>query len=221
MNQTSAESVETKQTLIHTFVNLLKICHPFMPFVTEELNNVYKKDKSLLVSSSWPELIAKGSDQSKLIIDFLINTITEVRSIRSELRVAPSNKVKLLVMNGNNNLLKALKDNGSKLERMARLSSLDYVEKIPDNAIKFNVSDVGFGLELKGLVNTDEELARLDKEIQKTLNDLLVVDKKLNNKQFLENAPKDVIEKQKMIKEELILQKDKIEFSKERFKKIK
>ena len=175
-----------------------------MPFVTEELNNVYKKDKSLLVSSSWPELIAKGSDQSKSIIDFLINTITEVRSIRSELRVAPSNKVKLLVMNGNNNLLKALKDNGSKLERMARLSSLDYVEKIPDNAIKFNVSDVGFGLELKGLVNAEEELARLDKEIQKTLNDLLVVDKKLNNKQFLENAPKDVIEKLNMIKEELM-----------------
>jgi valyl-tRNA synthetase len=80
---------------------------------------------------------------------------------------------------------------------------------------------MGFGLELKGLVNAEEELARLDKEIQKTLNDLLVVDKKLNNKQFLENAPKDVIEKQKMIKEELILQKDKIEFSKERFKKIK
>ena len=211
MNQTSAESVETKQTLIYTFINLLKICHPFMPFVTEELNNVYKKDKSLLVSSSWPELIANGSDQSKSIIDFLINTITEVRSIRSELRVAPSNKIKLLVMNSNNNLLKALKDNVSKLERMARLSSLDYVEKIPDNAIQFNVAGLGFGLDLKGIVNAEEELVRLGKELQKVENEIFVVENKLNNKQFLENAPKDVIDKQKKLKTHLLEQKAQID----------
>ena len=114
-------------------------------------------------------------------------------------------------MNSNNNLLKALKDNVSKLERMARLSTINYVEKIPDNAIQFNVAGLGFGLDLKGIVNAEEELVRLGKELQKVENEIFVVENKLNNKQFLENAPKDVIDKQKKLKTHLLEQKAQID----------
>ena len=98
-----------------------------MPFVTEELNSIYKKGQELLVASKWPNLVSNDAVQSESIIDFMIKTITEIRSIRSELRVAPSNKIKLLVLKNNNNLSDALKVNNNKLERMARLSEIEYV----------------------------------------------------------------------------------------------
>ena len=221
MTQSSEGSVETKQTLVYTYLNLLKICHPFMPFVTEELSSIYKKGQELLVSSNWPSLVCNDTARSKSIIDFLIDVITEIRSIRSELRVAPSNKIKLLVLNDGNDYLDALVENNIKIQRMARLSNIEYVDTIPDNAIQFNISGIGFGLDLDGVVNTEEELARLDKELSKILDDLAIVDKKLENKQFLDNAPHDVIEKQKTIKEELSNQKNDIEISKQKFLNIK
>ena len=79
-----------------------------MPFVTEELNSIYKKGQELLVTSSWPILVSSDTVQSKSIIDFLIGVITEIRSIRSELRVAPSIKIKLIVLNDGNDLSDAL-----------------------------------------------------------------------------------------------------------------
>jgi valyl-tRNA synthetase len=221
MTQSSEGSVETKQTLVYTYLNLLKICHPFMPFVTEELSSIYKKGQELLVSSNWPSLVCNDTARSKSIIDFLIDVITEIRSIRSELRVAPSNKIKLLVLNDGNDYLDALVENNIKIQRMARLSNIEYVDTIPDNAIQFNISGIGFGLDLDGVVNTEEELARLDKELSKILDDLAIVDKKLENKQFLDNAPHDVIEKQKTIKEELSNQKNDIEISKQKFLNIR
>ena len=220
ISQSTESSPETKQTLIYTFQNLLKICHPFMPFMTEELNNIYKKEEGYLVTSSWPKLNSIDSRQSKSVLDFIIKTITEIRSIRSELRVAPSNKVNLLAMNDGNNLLDVLRDNNAKIQRMARLSNIEYVNAIPDNAIQFSISGVGFGLDLEGVINTEEELARLDKELTKILSDLVIADKKLENKQFLQNAPNDVIEKQKVIRKELFQKKEELESAKVKFTKL-
>ncbi|MAR76375.1 MAG: valine--tRNA ligase, partial [Rhizobiales bacterium] len=185
MTQSGNDSIETKQTLIYTYLNLLKICHPFMPFVTEELNSIYTEEQELLVTSNWPSLVTNDTVQSKSVINFLIDTITEIRSIRSELRVVPSNKIKLLVLNDTNDYINVLVENNIKIQRMARLSNIEYVDTIPDNAIQFSISDIGFGLDLEGVVNTEEELARLDKELRKILDDLAIVDKKLENKQFL------------------------------------
>ena len=220
MTQSGNGSIETKQTLIYTYLNLLKICHPFMPFVTEELNSIYTEEQELLVTSNWPSLVTNDTVQSKSVINFLIDTITEIRSIRSELRVVPSNKIKLLVLNDTNDYINVLVENNIKIQRMARLSNIEYVDTIPDNAIQFSISDIGFGLDLEGVVNTEEELARLDKELRKILDDLAIVDKKLENKQFLDNAPHDVIEKQKAIKEDLTNQKNELEHSKEKFIKL-
>ena len=109
-------------------------------------------------------------------------------------------------MNDVNDYLDALIENNIKIQRMARLSAIEYADLIPDHAIQFSISGIGFGLDLKGVVNTEEELTRLDKELGKILDDLAIV-KKLENKQFLDNAPHDVIEKQRALKEELSNQK--------------
>ena len=103
---------------------------------------------------------------------------------------------------------------------MARLSSIKYIDVIPDNAIQFNILGVNFGLDLKGIINAKEELSRLNKELRKTIVDLNIVEKKLDNKKFLDNAPRDIIEKQRTIKEELSNRKKELEISTEKFMKL-
>ncbi len=216
----SEESEETRQTLIYSFLNLLKICHPFMPFVTEEINGIFSDEKTMLVTSNWPDLIEINSKQAEANYKYLIDIISEIRSIRSELRVAPSNRVQLLVMKEDNNLLNVLNNNSNIVQRMARLSSIKYIDVIPDNAIQFNILGVNFGLDLKGIINAKEELSRLNKELRKTIVDLNIVEKKLDNKNFLDNAPRDIIEKQRTIKEELSNRKKELEISTEKFMKL-
>ena len=123
-------------------------------------------------------------------------------------------------MNDGHDYLDKLVENSIKILRMARLSDIECVDTIPDNAIQCSISGVSFGLDLEGAVNTEEELVRLDKELSKILDDLAVVDKKLENKQFLQNAPSDVIEKQKIIRKELFQKKQEFEAAKEKFTKL-
>jgi len=216
----SEESEETRQTLIYSFLNLLKICHPFMPFVTEEINGIFSDEKTMLVTSNWPDLIEINSKQAEANYKYLIDIISEIRSIRSELRVAPSNRIQLLVMKEDNNLLNVLNNNSNIVQRMARISSIKYIDVIPDNAIQFNILGINFGLDLKGIINAKEELSRLNKELRKTIVDLNIVEKKLDNKKFLDNAPRDIIEKQRTIKEELSNRKKELEISTEKFMKL-
>ena len=216
----SEESEETKQTLIYSFLNLLKICHPFMPFVTEEINGIFSDNKTLLVTSDWPNTIKVDSNQAETSFKFLIELISEIRSIRSELRVPPSNKIKLFINGDKGDLLNTLNKNIKELERMARLSSIEIIDILSDNLIQFSISGVSFGLDLNGVIDVQQELDRLDKELKKINIDLSVVDKKLSNEQFLNNAPKEIIEKQESIRKELNSNKDEIISSIEKISKI-
>ena len=103
---------------------------------------------------------------------------------------------------------------------MARLSEIEYVESMPDSSVQFNISGVFFGLELAGTINIDEELVRLDKELNKIEDEISMVENKLNNSQFIENAPKDVIDKQRKMKLDLSEQKAQIIMIQGKIKKI-
>jgi len=216
----SEESEETRQTLIYSFLNLLKICHPFMPFVTEEINEIFSNDKVMLVASDWPNTINVDSNQATVSFRFLIDVISEIRSIRSELRVPPSNKIKLLINADNGNFLNSLNKNIKELARMARLSSIEFIDTLSDNLIQFSISGISFGLDLSGVIDVQQELDRLNKELKKIEIDLSVVNKKLSNDQFLCNAPKEIIEKQEIIREDLHVSKNEIIASIEKMRNI-
>ncbi len=117
-------------------------------------------------------------------------------------------------------MLNSLNKNRKELERMARLSSIEVIDTLSDNLIQFSISDIIFGLDLSGVVNIQQELDRLDKELKKIESELTIVSNKLNNEQFIKNAPQDIINKQNLIKEELLIAKGSIEISKEKFSKL-
>jgi valyl-tRNA synthetase len=116
--------------------------------------------------------------------------------------------------------LNSLNKNRKELERMARLSSIEIIDILSDNLIQFSISGISFGLDLNGVIDVQQELDRLDKELKKINIDLSAVDKKLSNEQFLNNAPKEIIEKQESIRKELNSNKDEIISSIEKISKI-
>ena len=220
-NNDKHTSQEAKQTLVYTFGNLLKICHPFIPFVTEEINSLFDKSDELLISSSWPLEINNDSKVSKTHLDYFINLISEIRSVRSELKVSPSNKIKLLILDQDDHMLKFLKENIDKVKRIGRLSDVEFVDDIPNGTIQFNIVPHSFALDLKGLVDIDKELDRLNKELNKLSIELLNVEKKLSNQKFIQNAPAEIIKKQKNILVELQIEQSKITSSKDKLLNLK
>ncbi|MEL0232553.1 MAG: hypothetical protein VW974_05930, partial [Hyphomicrobiales bacterium] len=171
-------------------------------------------------TSDWPNTIKVDSNHAETSFKFLIELISEIRSIRSELRVPPSNKIKLFINGDKGDLLNTLNKNIKELERMARLSSIEIIDILSDNLIQFSISGISFGLDLNGVIDVQQELDRLDKELKKINIDLSAVDKKLSNEQFLNNAPKEIIEKQESIRKELNSNKDEIISSIEKISKI-
>jgi len=113
-----------------------------------------------------------------------------------------------------------LEKNTKELHRMARISTMEFIDSLPDNIIQFNTSGIDFGLDLKSVIDVQQELDRLDKELSKLQNELIVVDKKLSNQKFIRNAPLEIIEKQKKIKEELSSNIERIISSKDKMKKL-
>tara|TARA_Y100000590_G_scaffold470698_1_gene667958 strand:- start:1553 stop:4204 length:2652 start_codon:yes stop_codon:yes gene_type:complete len=198
----SSRHNETKDTLIYSYIYLLKICHPFIPFVTEEINQIFN-NKDLVVTSSWPKPLKFKKNNAKDSIDFFINLISEIRSLRSELNVSPSIKPTLLVLKSENIAYDFLSKNINIFNRMARLSDIKIVDQFSTGLVKFNVEDMSFGLNLKEIINIDQEIDRLNKEINACKNDMSVVQNKLNNDKFINNAPSEIIDKQRNLESEL------------------
>ena len=118
-------------------------------------------------------------------------------------------------------LEKFLKENIDKVKRIGRLSDVEFVDDIPNGTIQFNIVPHSFALDLKGLVDIDKELDRLNKELNKLSIELLNVEKKLSNQKFIQNAPAEIIKKQKNILVELQIEQSKITSSKDKLLNLK
>ena len=203
-----AETSDThlKRSIINRAIRIyeetLKLLHPFMPFVTEEIwqhLNERKPGESIM-KSPWP-----GFDASQIKpaieqeMEFLQSAISAVRTIRSEMNIPPSKALDVVINCHDNAKQLVLEENRSTFERMAKLASLT----IGMNLAKpgYSASSVVQGQEvfvpLKGLIDLDVERSRLEKEISRIEGQLKGVQAKLENPNFSGKAPADVIQKEK------------------------
>jgi len=197
---------ENKHGAITTLVEILEkfliMLHPIMPFLTEVIyQNLVPKKKSIMLES-WPQAVFS---QEKLAEKegywFVVNFVTAVRTLRSELNVKPSEKRVLQVI-ASEDIFAKLTQHEDVILKLCRLERVEKVSAKPHPA----ASGVVEGVELYLPMNEEErkrELARLDKEIKKREKELEKVKKKLSNQNFLAKAPENVIEKQKKLREEL------------------
>jgi valyl-tRNA synthetase len=211
----------TRKTLLTVLESILRLAHPIMPFITEEiwqrvapLAGVIARDGVYAASQSGagaaeadtimlqPYPIAddamidnKAIAGTNWVMDFILG----VRRIRGEMNIAPNKPLPVLLQNGSYTDQQSLSDNQVYLRKMGKLESiiwLNSTEVAPESAMAL-VGELKILIPMAGLIDKDAELARLEKEIQKINNDLPRVEGKLNNPAFVDKAPPEVIEKEK------------------------
>ena len=206
---------KTHESLIMIFENNLKLLHPFMPFISEELWQSISERKvdQALVISKWP--IAEEYDA--LIIEdfkFISDVITSVRSLRKKHNISFKESIELSVLNKEN-----ITDRyDSIIVKLCNISSLLYVDGEVNDTISFRVKTNTYYVPLSSEVNIEDEILKLENELSYNIGFLNSVDKKLSNKKFVKNAPEKVIEIERKKKSDAIA---KIDLLKESVKKLK
>ena len=186
---------EIKAVTAFSLKFILTKLHPFMPFITEELwENLGYKEKPLILSE-WDLNIPEKEDvKLSLNTNFIINIISSIRSIRSELNIASKTNLSLEVMEKDYKKLSKIQDIKLLLNRLVRVDDLIKVSNFSDRAASFSVSEIDFALVIDDSIDLSMELLRIEKEEEKIFQDINLLKKKLDNKNFVEKAPKEVVQ---------------------------
>ncbi|MFN2329688.1 MAG: valine--tRNA ligase [Chromatocurvus sp.] len=192
----------TRQTLIRVLETWLRLLHPFMPFITEEIWQSVAplaavKGPSIMLQPLPQPDGARVDKAANAEIEWLKAVILGVRTIRGEMGVGPGVKVPLLLRNGTEEDRQRLQDNAAFLTQMARLERMEWLSGESPAAATSVVGDLELLVPLAGLIDVDAELARLDRETGKLSDDINRLEKKLANAGFTDKAPAAVVDKER------------------------
>ncbi|MBF0316614.1 MAG: valine--tRNA ligase [Nitrospirae bacterium] len=209
--QGGASSALALRSLMYVFGHALRLLHPFMPFITEELWSMYSHNGTSISMTTYPEGLSTDQEAEEKM-QYIIDCISGVRSIRGELNISPSKYLNAMIRTSSRAARSNLANNYDYIKNLARLETLeisDVVEK-PKGAAVSVKTDMEIYIPLSGLFNVKTELERLDKELKKTNDSIMQTNKKLRNEDFISNAPKAVVEKEKERYDELVSKLDKL-----------
>ncbi len=199
---------ETRATAAWALDEILKLLHPFMPFITEELWRVTAETgprrDSLLVLAPWPKHDGLDDPDAEAEIGWFIDLVTAIRSVRVEMNVPGNALLNLEMINPSNETLERAQrwDEVGAFNRLARIAGTTTVRAASKGSIQLVVSNSTFALPLFGVIDVEAERVRLEKEMQKAEADIKRVDQKLGNPNFVANAPEEIIEGEKEKREE-------------------
>jgi len=207
---------ETRAMVVWVRDEILKLLHPFMPFITEELWAVTGNHNALLALSDWPKLDGLTDDKAEAEIGWVIDLITAIRSVRAEMNITAPIP---LVLAGSSVESKARAERWAEfIKRLARVSEISSAAAAPQGSVQLLVRREVAALPLKGVIDLAVERARLGKEMQKADADVARSDAKLNNPKFMEHAAEEVVEEEKEKRDEALARKAKITEALERLK---
>ncbi|ODT72492.1 MAG: valine--tRNA ligase [Pelagibacterium sp. SCN 63-23] len=205
---------ETRATAAWALDQILIMLHPMMPFVTEELWEETGKfgpaRQSMLILTEWPDLAGLEDAEADAELAWLVDVISNIRSVRAEMNVPAGAKLSLVVSGAGEETLRRLVAGTSLISRLARLEDISPRNEVPGESAQFVVGDATYALPLAGVIDLDAEKARLGKEVGKLDGEITGIDKKLGNEQFVSKAPEEVIEEQKSRREAAIARRDRI-----------
>ncbi|KXH87300.1 valine--tRNA ligase [Sporosarcina sp. HYO08] len=190
----------TRSVLAHVLDNTMRLLHPFMPFITEEIwQNLPHEGESITVAA-WPTVDEKLSDVERASnMKLLMDIIRAVRNIRAEVNTPMSKKVPLYIAAKDEATSAVLEANRGYIERFCNPETLTIGKDIeaPGKSMSAVVTGAELFLPLEGLLNIDEELARLQKELAKWESEVKRVQGKLSNERFISKAPEAVVEEER------------------------
>ena len=194
--ENEAAKKTTRSILAYVLDNTMRLLHPFMPFITEEIWQNLPHAGESITTAAWPVVKPELSDdQAAQEMKLLMEMIRSVRNIRAEVNTPMSKKIKILVKAKDAAVLKAIENNRGYIERFCNPEELQLGVDIdvPEKAMTAVITGLEIILPLEGLINIDEEIARLEKEYEKLNKEVDRVQKKLSNEGFMKKAPESVI----------------------------
>ena len=191
----SLEKSETQATAAWVLEQLMLLLHPFMPFITEELwEKMGGQRDSMLISAAWPDLGDLTDAGAEDEMDWVVRLITQVRSVRAELNVSDNAKVPLILKNAEAIAITCVERYGELIKRLARFDAIEISDaSVPEGAAQTVLGTTTLVIPLAGVIDINEEKARLEKELAKLDFEVNRIDKKLANKSFTSKAPADVV----------------------------
>ena len=216
----NAAKTETRAMAAWALDEILKLLHPFMPFITEELWAVTAEQgprrDALLTLSPWPTLAGLDAPEAEAEIGWVIDLITAIRSLRSEMNITIPIPLQLVDATPQG---KARAERWNDfLVRLARLSDVTFVDAVPQGAVQLVVRGEVASLPLMGVIDLAAERARLEKEMSKVEADMKRIDGKLGNPKFVESAPEEIVDQERERREEATARREKILEALERLK---
>ncbi|WP_027338888.1 valine--tRNA ligase [Halonatronum saccharophilum] len=196
--------------------NILRLLHPFMPFITEEIwQHLSAEEGESLMVSYWPEADSLSvNDKEEGKMEVIMNVIRSIRNIRNEMKVNPGREISAVITSTSKSKLDIVKEGEDYIRDLAKVTDLDIVEEVkarPEQASTAITDEVEIILPLAGMVDIEKEIKRLEEEIEKMKFEIKRADGKLSNEGFVNNAPAKLVEEEKRKREEYLIKKDQLE----------
>ncbi len=192
-----AAKIETQATIAHVLDTIYALLHPFMPFLTEELwaikGRLGPPRAGPLALGPWPTEGLEVDAAIEAEIGWVVDLISEIRSVKSEMGVPPSTAMSLVLVSPSDAAKRSSAAWSESIKRLARIEAVETAATAPPGSVLLVVRGETAALPLAGVVDLAEEKARLDKEIDKVKGEIGKVAAKLGNDDFLARAPEDVV----------------------------
>lgn len=208
----SIAKATVKKVLVKVLKDILRLLHPFMPFITEEIWKFMPGNGSLLVTDTWPEGAAQWVDlESEKQMEIIMDAIRNLRNVRAEMDVVPSRKAKCMVLASDKSVGELVVEQAEYLVALASCSEVVLAEAsngIPEDSVSAVIHGAELFLPLDDLIDYAKEVERLSKEKSKLEKEVSRVEQKLSNEGFVKKAPPHLIdeEKEKKLKYEEMLE---------------
>src|SRR5699024_1069930 len=203
----------TRSVLAHVLDQTLRMLHPYMPFVTEEIWQRLPHEGASITVQSWPEVNeAYHDDEAVKEMKLVMDVIRSVRNIRAEVDTPMSRQVNMIIQPANEVTKEQIEKNRHYVERLCNTSSLEIEldAKAPEEAMTAVVTGAEVYLPLDGLIDFEKEISRLEKELEKWESEVALVQRKLSNKGFVDNAPEKIVEEERRKETEYIENRDRV-----------
>ena len=219
----AAEKQATQLVMAQVLNRIVRLLHPFCPFITEEIYSKLPIKGEACIIDQYPttindkEFLSLGTSQAEYEIDIVKEVITAIRNIRGENRISPATKLTIRIGVQQDDVQKILSENRMALMTLGRLESLDIgdagnMNKCAVNTIAVKDARAQVIIPLEGLVDFNEEIKRIQKTIEKLEKDVQLLTNKLSNEKFVANADEDVIANDRLLlqqsKDQIVVMKE-------------